>query len=393
MEKSFAIGSENSSCQGDHLTMNSTTIREDGDEEIGKRDLTLSPIPHESIANNQSDEEGTCTQRIMTSPTPNSTNSYDSSLFNLNEDQENEPGTSTPEKTPDGRAHRFINPFERHLMEKLHSNTFSPSVFLNVPATPEESRDFKWSIEHLAALRPANITDEEIAKSNYSPDPVQEARYRAVADLYWKSDISIIPSPEGTRPIVMETPLSDIVRLRNASRALTSSRFPSASRPSPIRRPAIARQNSILRKRNTAVQTSCTIGPSVDFDFASILGETSVFTEESCEIGAEFDSQNVSMQSLRRRLFANDDDSFLTEDGSARQSANTSQTFDVDSEDDLQPLPSDSSTRKTKPHFPTSFHIHDVIGDHFVPHRVDLGEPNHALIQGLEFDLSPIKSD
>ncbi|CAJ0932084.1 unnamed protein product, partial [Mesorhabditis belari] len=200
----------------------------------------------------------------------------------------------------------------------------SPSIFEsleNMPPTPETpcSTSFSWSIEQMALLNPAEITDVEIANSAFSPDPALEAQYRAAADIYWNSGVLYVPSPEGPGPmLVSKTPLADVVRLRAARLAAAAGSMSKAQVETPVCKTSKKRRSSSLRsgaqgqKRHCGTQTACTISPNIDFDFAAILGEASVFHDVQVDAGEEFEP-NSSIGSLRRRLFAEDDDSCLSD--------------------------------------------------------------------------------
>ncbi|RCN33152.1 hypothetical protein ANCCAN_21028 [Ancylostoma caninum] len=87
---------------------------------------------------------------------------------NVSDKENNRPGTSTPERSMSIPAHsRSTNSFESRILETLHTNTFSPSVFA-ITETPPSPEEFKWSIEELSILKPVHITQEEIAQSSYS---------------------------------------------------------------------------------------------------------------------------------------------------------------------------------------------------------------------------------
>ncbi|WKY04249.1 hypothetical protein Q1695_005321 [Nippostrongylus brasiliensis] len=240
-----------------------------------------------------------------------SNQTFETSQANKENDR---PGTSTPEReqsnTTTNRFSRSTNSFESRLLETLHTNTFSPSVFAitGTPPTPEE---FKWSIEELSLLKPVHITQEEIAQSAYSPDPEQEAKIQSILDEYWKNNTCYIPSPDVPvkNPLLAsahETPLCDAVRVSAAMRMKYSTSSPKA-RPNAGN---ISRRASFIQPcRNKQSQTELTIAPSVDFDFAQFLGPSCVYNSSE-----EFDEESVfnatasSAGSLRRRLFSDDFD-------------------------------------------------------------------------------------
>ncbi|KAH3830409.1 hypothetical protein DPMN_103652 [Dreissena polymorpha] len=74
-------------------------------------------------------------------------------------------GTRPPGTRPPGSGHKYatpknviLNPFEAGL-DDLHLPAYMSPGFFTVTSTPasEERRQFRWSIEHLAELNPADI--------------------------------------------------------------------------------------------------------------------------------------------------------------------------------------------------------------------------------------------
>lgn len=222
------------------------------------------------------------------------------------------PGTSTPGRDTSGQVHlhsRSANSFESRILETLHTNTFSPSVFA-IAENPSSPEEFKWSIEQLSILKPAHITDEEIAQSAYSPDPEHEAKLQAILDEYWKNNTCHLPSPDVAvmNPLLMsapQTPLCDMVRINAAMRMKYSTSSPKSRRNVSN----ISRRNSFIQSfRSKQTQTEITIAPSVDFDFVRCLGPSCVYNpSEELDEESVFNSTASSVGSLRRRLFLEED--------------------------------------------------------------------------------------
>uniref|UniRef100_A0A1I7W7W8 Protein aurora borealis n=1 Tax=Heterorhabditis bacteriophora TaxID=37862 RepID=A0A1I7W7W8_HETBA len=238
------------------------------------------------------------------------TRNTDDISYSQKENQE--PGTSTPQRSLYSSmvdiSSRINNPFDSKLLESIHMNTFSPSVFAVTRSPDEKDKEFKWSIEEMSILKPVHISDEEIAQCKASPDPEHEAKVQSILDEYWKNKTCYVPSPDGPRllshfifyQVVHETPLSDVVRARQAILA-------SCSTSSPKTRPVLGRRNSILTKRNRMSQTDLTIPPNANIDFSKILGDIFVYQDqEESDDEEEFNVSNTSITSLRRRLFTED---------------------------------------------------------------------------------------
>ncbi|CAJ0603281.1 unnamed protein product [Cylicocyclus nassatus] len=229
---------------------------------------------------------------------------------NVSNKENDRPGTSTPDKNVSIPSHsRSLNSFENHILETLHTNTFSPSVFA-VPESPASPEEFKWSIEELSILKPVHITQEEIAQSSYSPDPETEAKIQAILDEYWRNNTCHIPSPDAPvrNPLLggPETPLCDAVRVQAALRMKYSTSSPKA-------RPSVtsgSRRTSFIQPhRSRSSQTEITINPSADIDFAKLLGTSCVYNSaDDCDDESVFDATASSVGSLRRRLFIGEDE-------------------------------------------------------------------------------------
>ncbi|KHJ96407.1 hypothetical protein OESDEN_03628 [Oesophagostomum dentatum] len=221
---------------------------------------------------------------------------------------------------------KSTNSFESRILETLHTNTFSPSVFA-ITESPKSPEEFKWSIEELSILKPAQITQEEIAQSSYSPDPETEAKIQAILDEYWRNNTCHIPSPDvpvrnPLNPLLgqPETPLCDAVRVQAAMRMKYSTSSPKA-RPNVA---SLSRRNSFIQPcRSKSSQTELTIDPSADIDFAKILvldskkefhylndlGTSCLYNgPDDFDDESVFDATASSTGSLRRRLFAEEND-------------------------------------------------------------------------------------
>ncbi|KAG9492098.1 protein aurora borealis isoform X2 [Eleutherodactylus coqui] len=187
----------------------------------------------------------------------------------------------TPE-TP-GRV-QILNPFESpndycSLQEPFVS---SPTVFkpAKSSATP---RQFRWSIDQIAAINPVDIDPEDIHRqalylSHAKLDKeMEERRQRAIEEFFTKR--TIVPSPwtqhEGKEGAQFHS--TKCVDLHNES-------------------PLAREQAIILGKSTVACQTQLSL--PVDFNIEKILGE--YFRAEENEDQTQ---ENLSSSSLRRKLF------------------------------------------------------------------------------------------
>ncbi|KAJ3642876.1 hypothetical protein Zmor_025625 [Zophobas morio] len=95
--------------------------------------------------------------------------------------------------TPPSRFSKILNPFEQHLIDRLHLPTFSPSVFAQV-STPKTDEKFKWTIDDISSLKPADIDEETISQHVSDHDPTIESMVQEKIDKFF-NEKAIVPSP------------------------------------------------------------------------------------------------------------------------------------------------------------------------------------------------------
>lgn len=106
--------------------------------------------------------------------------------------------------TPPSRFARIVNPFETHLIERLHLPTFSPNVFVQ-NSTPKTEQKFKWTIEDISSLKPADIDETTISQHVCTTDDPQiESLVQQKIETYF-SEKEIAPSPLNVQ--INEVPL------------------------------------------------------------------------------------------------------------------------------------------------------------------------------------------
>ncbi|KAG8586204.1 hypothetical protein GDO81_005293 [Engystomops pustulosus] len=188
----------------------------------------------------------------------------------------------TPE-TP-GRA-QVLNPFESpndycSLHEPFVS---SPTVFMPTKssATP---RQFRWSIDQLAAINPVEIDPEDIHRqalylSHAKLDKeIEERRQKAIEEFFTKR--TIVPSPwtqhEGKQAAQFHS--TKCVNLNNES--------------------PLAREQDVVTPGKNTVACQTQLSLPVDFNIEKVLGE--YFRSEE---NADQSQENLSSSSLRRKLF------------------------------------------------------------------------------------------
>nr|CAI5824431.1 unnamed protein product [Callosobruchus analis] len=114
----------------------------------------------------------------------------------LNGGGENSPFSLLPTySTPPTRNSSIFNPFEQQLIHRLHLPVFSPSVFAKV-STPNKSQDkFKWTIEDISSLKPADI-DDTVSQHVLEEDPQVESLIQQRIEAFFSSEHVIVPSPD-----------------------------------------------------------------------------------------------------------------------------------------------------------------------------------------------------
>ncbi|XP_034191049.1 aurora kinase A activator-like protein bora [Osmia lignaria lignaria] len=187
--------------------------------------------------------------------------------------------------TPPSGLTKFIarNPFESDLTNRLHLSMMSPTVFSKVSGTSQQSPEFSWSVDELALMQPAKI-EEFPTQQIYCTDPETEIKAQAAIDQFFKKD-KIIPSPweikkkDNRAKIKIDTPVETLSDSNSES------------------------SNS---KKDGWCQTILTFPAELPSHIAEILKPYFKFTQDQ---NVENDDANLSNNSLRRKLFFNQDDS------------------------------------------------------------------------------------
>ncbi|XP_551809.4 protein aurora borealis isoform X1 [Anopheles gambiae] len=226
-------------------------------------------------------------------------------------------------QTPPSRIFkgRIVNPFEPHLVERLHLPMIgSPSLF-HRPSTPQNSSitQFEWTIDEVSSLGPVNVEPHE-TQFIETPDPVAEARVQAAISTYFKEH-SIVPSP-------IDCPLRNqkIVLSKDSSTSTNSSGGGAVS--------------SKRKVRDGISQTVLSFPPHLPKEIEDVLQKYLTYNEdqqqkhdtaldESSASSIDHDARDAS---LRRKLFntsALNDDADDSDAGGASRYANSIDDFDL----------------------------------------------------------------
>uniref|UniRef100_A0A914WVL4 Protein aurora borealis n=1 Tax=Plectus sambesii TaxID=2011161 RepID=A0A914WVL4_9BILA len=222
------------------------------------------------------------------------------------------------------------NPFVSRLLENLHTSTFSPSVFKtavspNNEDTPERPEQFRWSIDHMAVLHPADIDEFAVDQPHDQQDSATEARLHTAIEHFWASQAQVAPSPEwadGQKQSAMTMGEAErrnaLIETPDATSTAMKRRPPLGMRQRMVDKSPLVRCSSLLRTssvsspppavRSKESQTVLTFPPSVDL--VALLGGCFQYHEADNGEGEAEEAAfaaNLSMNTLRRKLFAADE--------------------------------------------------------------------------------------
>lgn len=310
--------------------LNSTALEQD---ENDQKEWKLSPITAEerrvktSIFQRNSYLQSTHFKSPLRAVNTNdaSTSGYDSKNTTPQQSSSSDPKFSLSAELSSFVANNSLNPFDSILLNSLHKSiNFSPRLVLSQQESGSQQREgekFQWSVEQLAILKPAHISEDEIAASYRSPIPEIEEKIQEALNEYWTKNVSYIPSPDGPRFVSLthrdgtvttiryedgapaatisegNTPsLANIVRKKEAVKAAYAT-------SSPKQRPRNFR--NIRQVRNRVCQTELTIPPNLDLDLKKLLGDSFVYQDDQEYEDEEVFNVSVSSNfSTRRRLFS-----------------------------------------------------------------------------------------
>nr|XP_018901725.1 PREDICTED: protein aurora borealis isoform X2 [Bemisia tabaci] len=188
-------------------------------------------------------------------------------------------------KTPSSDEKELIpfNPFNQGLHERLTRSILSPSVFSTIRNPPKTETEFRWSIEDVARIKPANI--EENFDYEDQMDPEAESQAQEAIERFF-SDTQFAPSPS---PIVNDLPLTQ--------NSTTSLKTPCSSAPSAVS--STPRRDSTRSTKKTvdaSVQTGLSLPPELPEEVEAVLSRYFIQPESS-------NDDSLSTSSMRRKLF------------------------------------------------------------------------------------------
>ncbi|GFS71912.1 protein aurora borealis [Nephila pilipes] len=171
------------------------------------------------------------------------------------------------------------NPFDVN-SDALYFPACSPSVFATIQRNKTDNGSFRWSIEHLSVLYPADIDETHIPDSWV--DAEQEKKAQKAIDVFFSQN-SIVPSPWSS------SPKEDRCEIKSRRKT---------------------RMNVMFRDvQNCDATTQTTLSIPPGLDLMQILEQYFTFNEDdnsSKENSRE--EADLSTSSLRRKLFVTEDE-------------------------------------------------------------------------------------
>ncbi|MFH4977014.1 hypothetical protein AB6A40_003723 [Gnathostoma spinigerum] len=237
-----------------------------------------------------------------------------SAIIDKTENGQSSEGSSTP-------PHCLTNPFDSYLVESLGTTTFNSDILnsghkstSNVEG--EESSQFRWSIGQIAILHPADI-DENSVDYVAAPSPTLEAQINEAIDSFWSKQKFIAPSPDARlilpgHPTYTSSPFGKAWPSASKFTFKPGKRLQEIRESSPLLRSNIPQtpaapppSSRSLQQRSCETQTLLTFPPALDL--VKLLGDRFQYNTEVSETLDEARSDaNLSINSLRRKLFAED---------------------------------------------------------------------------------------
>ncbi|XP_019631898.1 PREDICTED: protein aurora borealis-like [Branchiostoma belcheri] len=181
-----------------------------------------------------------------------------------------------------------INPFEVGVEDRLHLTALSPSVFDKVESTPSSgSTEFRWSIDQMAILHPADIPMEEVSRQHDTlhlthDRDVEEKAQRAINQFFSQS-------------VVVPSPWTQSSPRRKTNRVTTQQGVAEGA----------DQESSFIETRakegtaHASCQTLLTLPP--DFNLEALLGPEYFSTPQP--VPEDQEQEVLSTSSLRRKLF------------------------------------------------------------------------------------------
>ncbi|XP_022087025.1 protein aurora borealis-like isoform X2 [Acanthaster planci] len=185
-----------------------------------------------------------------------------------------------------------LNPFEADSLDSLHLTQFSPSVFASkrtaTPASSKKSSLFRWSIDQLAILHPADIDEHAVQQESTLDSDMEERAQQAIEQFF--SQQHVVPSPWSVkRPIKHVTFSPNPPSVSEVNDSMTEA--PEGSE--------YVNDNCLQHSKRSEVSCQTVVTLPVDFDLQAVLGDRFTFDDSQAE-----GVNDLCSSSLRRKLFS-----------------------------------------------------------------------------------------
>lgn len=203
-------------------------------------------------------------------------------------------------KSPFIRKKVPFNPFNRNLKERLENPIFSPDVFSTVISPSQDSKEFKWTIDDLSKINPAPIEEEFYFEEPV--DEITESEMQKTIDKYF-TKTHMVPSPWDCKLPTSWSSFREVFKKEKQVLLNEHGNKTVASSPysfSLSRLELVSNSSS----HNVCTQTALSLPPDLPDEINTALKP--YFTEDS------LDDINLSMNSLRRKLFFQNEDEPLS---------------------------------------------------------------------------------
>ncbi|XP_034240507.1 protein aurora borealis [Thrips palmi] len=216
-------------------------------------------------------------------------------------------------RTPPARTKNIVvsNPFDVGIADRLPFPMYSPSVFARVVSPSQDSPTFRWTIEDISRIYPADIEEFPANQFEEVVDPDLESKAQEAINRFFCKNQPLLPSP-WPKPDVTAT-------LRQEVNAGTPSGLHASATPSHAinQRADIdsdLEQSGVSQKnpsREVWTQTTLTLPPVLPPSMELALKPFFTFTmdQQQAQQNTEGDEGVMSNSSLRRKLFFQSDSS------------------------------------------------------------------------------------
>ncbi|XP_065213057.1 uncharacterized protein LOC135840442 [Planococcus citri] len=195
-----------------------------------------------------------------------------------------------------------FNPFNRNLKERLENPIFSPNVFSTVISPSQDSEVFKWTIDDLSRINPVPI-EEDVHCDEHTDEKTEMEMQNSIDRYFTKTHM---PSPWSCK---LPTCWDSLREIFKAEGTICSNEYSnmSVSQSSPVSfslsRLELVSNDSLNLSQDASTQTALSLPLDLPESINTALKPYS--TENNA------DDINLSLNSLRRKLFFQQEDDKL----------------------------------------------------------------------------------